>query len=180
MKFRLQRMVGILLFLSSLLGLYACDERALPPKDLSSMTDEDRYEALLQELWGIGSHYDDMSEIADVMNEQQVHFYVLSYYDEEMQNGGLCQFFINAGYMAPYVSESLEALGVLDHKALFDQFLTDTQIDGNSTSAEVSVEAYLELSKKYPFHEFNEDYYALPSLYTVLNDYVRENLAAFE
>ncbi len=88
----------------------------------------------------------------------------LETFDMEMQNGGLCQFFINEGQLLPHISECLEAVGAVQHKALLDAFLADNQIDVSQQNYDVSISAFQELYTQYPFEKFDMAYYALPPL----------------
>ena len=50
--------------------------------------------------------------------------YVAAILDMEIQNGGLCQFFVNSSRMvAPIVSEYMSIIGATEHKNLYDTFI---------------------------------------------------------
>ena len=45
------------------------------------------------------------------LNEHEKVFYVINYFDTEVMNGGLCQFFVNScRTYAPYISDFLDKL----------------------------------------------------------------------
>ena len=93
--------------------------------------------------------------------------YVLYQFENEMQNGGLCQFFVNSSRMvAPYVSQSLNAVGAEEHQQLFDDFISEHEIDLDDLSSFVSEdeEAFEAQYDRYPFEEFDEAFCALESL----------------
>ena len=51
----------------------------------------------------------------------------------ELQNGGLCQFFVNSSRsLAPYVDECLKMVGAEEHRKLFAEFVANNQIDLNN------------------------------------------------
>ncbi|NBH61063.1 DUF4375 domain-containing protein [Anaerotruncus sp. 80] len=91
-------------------------------------------------------------------------FYILDYFDMEMQNGGLCQFFVNSSRaVAPYVGEALKEIGADEYYNLYHSFCEENQIDLtelDSYSIE-RLEDYAEQLQRQPFDEFDDAYYAL-------------------
>ena len=65
---------------------------------------------------------DDISQLDD--NEKV--FFVLYIFNLEIQNGGLCQFFVNSSRAyATLISQYLEIIGALEHKMLYDDFVKE-------------------------------------------------------
>ena len=58
------------------------------------------------------------------INEEQKLVYSLNKFEVEVNNGGLCQFFVNSSReCAPYISKALEVVGAISIKDLFDNFI---------------------------------------------------------
>ncbi|OHE40377.1 MAG: hypothetical protein A2Y16_04440 [Tenericutes bacterium GWF2_57_13] len=113
------------------------------------------------------------------MNDAQKAFYVTSYYEMEVNNGGLCQFFVNSSRaVAPLLSHYLEAIGAIEHKRLFDTFLKNNQIDVNDLSSFIvdDVAEFQQQTKRYPFDEYDDNFYQLKSIESFLIDYLKRNL----
>lgn len=112
-------------------------------------------------------------------------FYVVDYFNMEILNGGLCQFFVNESKdVAPYVMECLNMIGALQYEKLFREFTEKHKIDLNElTSFEIDeVEEYEEQMEKYPFEEFDDLYYELDEnepLEELLIKYVKLHLEEF-
>ena len=97
---------------------------AMTPEALAALSDEDLFQAALMRTNAIVESYADMGEGFLSLNNEQRIVYALNYMEMEVNNGGLCQFFVNSSRMvAPYVSEYMAAVGADRHKALFDQFI---------------------------------------------------------
>lgn len=117
------------------------------------------------------------------LNEHEKVFYVINYFDTEVMNGGLCQFFVNScRTYAPYISDFLDKLNAKKHKKLFDSFIKKNKInleyldDFESDNAEEFISQY----DKYPFDEFDLEYYELESIQTFLLKYIKENIINFK
>ncbi len=156
--------------------------KELPHEELSALTDDDLYEA----VWNRTNERVEQAEtertgIAALPHAARV-FYVVSCYEFEVNNGGLCQYFANSSReTAPLLSDCLEEIAALDHKALFDGFVQENGIDVNDLSSFVSnsVEEYLSQTRRYPFEAFDAAFLVLPALSTYLVPYVRANIADF-
>lgn len=100
----------------------------------------------------------------------------------EVNNGGLCQFFVNSSRMlAPLVSEYMGIIGATEHKALFDSFVEKYQIDLSDLSSFrcETVEAFQAQYKRYPFDEYDHVFYELEPLQTYLIAFVKEHIEKF-
>jgi hypothetical protein len=108
--------------------------------------------------------------------------YILGLFDSEIQNGGLCQFFVNAsGGVAPFVSESLAEVGAERHRKLFDDFISSNQIDVfNLSSFEInSVRQYQMQTKRFDYDVFDAAYSELPDLQTFVASFIRSHISEF-
>lgn len=51
-------------------------------------------------------------------------FYIVDYFDMEVQNGGLCQFFVNSSRkVASEILHSLEIIGAIHYKQILEDFV---------------------------------------------------------
>lgn len=115
----------------------------------------------------------------------QLVFYVLDYFDLEVQNGGLCQFYVNSSKKAaPYVSKALAEVGAGEYQELFDRFNETYGIDTEDLSsfAIQKLEEFDRQQARYPFEEFDQAYKELNErcpLNELLIRYAREHLEDF-
>ena len=154
---------------------------AMTAEALSALPDEDLYfAAMIRTERKI--NYESMEESFAALSQPQKVLYVLSTLESEVNNGGLCQFFVNSSrMMAPYVSESLEIIGAAAHKQLFDGFIQTNGINVSDLSSfRIHRTADFEKqAKRYPFDEYDDAFYALPSLEEPLTAYIKANLSHF-
>ena len=125
------------------------------------------------------------SNINPLNNEEKIVFET-DIYDSEVNNGGLCQFFTNSSSLvAPYISENLKIIKAKEHKKLFDNFIKKNKIDVNNLSSfEITMtdniqEQFQKNLNKYPFDEFDTNFYKLPPLQTKLTEYIKNNISKF-
>ena len=116
------------------------------------------------------------------LSEAERVFYCVDCLDGEVNNGGLCQFFVNPSRAAaPFVSECLGVLGATEHKRLLDDFIQKHDIDVNDlTSFDCEdVNLFSEQCERFPFDEFDQAFYKMKSLLEYLEAFVKQNLEAF-
>ena len=115
-------------------------------------------------------------------NNVQLTFLTVSEFITEVNNGGLCQFFVNSSSKyAPYVSYSLSEIGatlLADH---FNKFISDNRIDLNDLSSFKikQVEDFETQNQRFDFDEFDDKLYKLQNeedVSELLANYVRANL----
>lgn len=85
-------------------------------------------------------------------------------YSNEVNNGGLCQFFVNSSRnFAPILSESLEKIGAKKNKAHFDNFVKKNKIDVNDLTSFISKtkDEFIAQYDRYPFESFDHEFYDL-------------------
>ena len=147
--------------------------------------DEDamlQYEDMLIIIAGIGDKvytYPELEEGFATISECEKVVFTIDYFDTEVRNGGLCQFFMNGGdVLVPYLTAALEAIGAAEHQSLFDSFVKEYDIDIHDLSSfrVSSVEEYQEQYERYPFYEFDDAYIGLEPLADYLWNYVEANM----
>lgn len=156
----------------------------MSPAELKELSDEELIEAVTDRLFY--EEGDNMPEESlKLFSAAKRVFYVVNYFDMEVQNGGIGQFFENSSVAcAPYLSDSLGETGALSYKELFDKFIAENGIDPeNPGSFDYNDEKeYEELNEKYHLDDFDEEYMALyeeEGLDTFLAAFVRENINEF-
>lgn len=149
--------------------------RAMSKEALLSLNDEEFFDAI--ECLCEDAVYDINSP--DISEEQKL-IYSLNKFEAEVNNGGLCQFFVNSSReCAPYISKALEAIGEHDIKALYDRFISDNKIDVNDLSSFKisSIDEYEAQTKRYDFDSFDDKFYENEDFHQKIIDYSRKNIA---
>lgn len=129
-----------------------------------------------------GETYEEMTAGITALSEKQRIFYCVYYLDSEVNNGGLCQFFVNSSRAAaPFVSESLEKIGAAEHKNLFDGFVKKYNINVNDLSSFDSddLDAFSAQYDRFPFDEYDDAFYTLKPLEEYLQEFIKQNIDAF-
>jgi len=148
--------------------------RKMGKEGLLALNDDDFYDAV--DCLCEDAVYDIQ---APTLLEEQILVYSLNYFLREVNNGGLCQFFVNSSSeCAPFISKSLEVVGALDVKNLFDKFIEENNIDVNDLSSFKisSVEEFAEQTKRYDFDSFDNHFYDVENLYQQIVDYSRKHI----
>lgn len=115
----------------------------------------------------------------DDLAKEQIYVYTLWQFDMEVNNGGLCQFFVNSsGECAPFVSDALEAIGAVKLQEQYNQFIEDNQIDVHDLSSFKvdTIDAYIEQTERFDFDSFDNAFYEEGEFYQQLIDYARANI----
>ncbi len=120
---------------------------------------EELYFSLLDITAGPGDdiQFDTLPESAQVM-------YVAAILDMEVQNGGLCQFFVNCGSSyATRVIDSLQMIGLEPMGILYESFLSDNQIDPTDLSSfqTDTIDDFIAQYERYPYDNFDNAYVEL-------------------
>lgn len=114
------------------------------------------------------------------MSPERKAAYTAACLELEVMNGGLCQFFANCPDCVPYVPEALEAIGAMEHKALYEQFLVNTGIDPLDPVFQTEdMDAFSRLYELWPWEDFDDAYLSLTPIPELLEAYVQSNLDAF-
>lgn len=148
--------------------------KAMTKQQLLELDDEELYLAVNSVC-----EYDVDDENLSTANEIQRTFYVINEFDMEVNNGGLCQFFVNSSRVcAPYVSDCLEKIGAVKTKEHFDRFISENGIDLENLNSSIidSVKEYEAQTKRYPFDDFDDLYYETENIRDFLVSYARKNI----
>ena len=169
----------IMLFLTSC-GVLKTKE--VHGKELKKLSDDALFETVyLQTLDVVDSFPDEETAFSKISIEQKT-VYILSIYDMEIQNGGLCQFFVNSSRsLAPYIEDNLNKIGATEHEKLFTEFIENNNIDVNNLDSFIisDVEEYEAQTKRYDFDSFDNKYIELPTLQSYITEYIKTNIEKF-
>ena len=127
-------------------------------------------------------NYEALEESFAALSQPQKVLYALNSLEPEVNNGGLCQFFVNSSrMMAPYISEYMEIIGADAHRQLFNGFIQANSIDVHDLSSFriQRTEDFAKQTNRYPFDEYDDAFYALPSLEEPLTAYIKANISSF-
>lgn len=160
--------------------------QSMSKEDFMALSDNELYDAAIARLEGyMEQFYDDddaMQKALKQLSVPQRVVYTLDYMEREVNNGGLCQFFVNSSRMvAPFVSQSLEAITAVMHKELFDDFIADNNIDVNNLTSFIcyDIEEFQGQYERYPFDAFDEKFYEYGTFEDALTAYIIANKEAF-
>ncbi len=153
-------------------------------EQLLKLSDENLTLAIMTRL---EHHYGTATEEVNLaaMNNSEKVAYTVIWFDWEVQNGGLCQYFVNSSrYTAPYVSDSLRAIGAHQLEANFSDFVSKHHIDISRLGAFRSdtINEYVEKTKQYPFDEFDDVFvetYEKENLVSLNAKFIREHISDF-
>lgn len=156
--------------------------KALHGEQLLALDDDDLFETVYFQNLEIAEDAEDEENELHAFSGARRTVYVLGLFDAEVQNGGLCQFFVNSSSaVAPFVSECLEIVCAAEHRGLFDEFVSDNAIDLSDLSSfkVQSRRAYIKQTKRFDFDAFDDRYYELPALESFVTAYIRANINEF-
>lgn len=148
--------------------------REMGKENLLVLEDEEFYEAMI--CLCDDAVYD--IKAADLTKEQ-ILAYSLYMFEMEVNNGGLCQFFVNSSSeCAPFISEALETIGATELKNLFEQFVNDNDIDVADLSSFkiINAKEYEAQTKRFDFDSFDEKFYDNEDFHQQVIDYFRCNV----
>jgi len=150
--------------------------------ELLKLTDGQIYEKVYLQTLHLAESYPDEETALSKMTPECKTFYILSIFDMEIQNGGLCQFFVNSSrLLAPYVYDCLETVNAEEHEKLFSEFVTDNNIDlEHLESFEIKdINDYAAQTKRYDFESFDNAYIELTPLQDYMVSYIKANISEF-
>lgn len=150
--------------------------------ELTALGDEDLFDAVNVRTENKVDSFEELTDGFHSLNASQKVFYALNWLEMEVNNGGLCQFFVNSSRVAaPFVSEYMGIVGADAHKKLFDDFIRKNNINVTELSFFdiEKIEEFEEKAEEYPFDDYDEAYYEMEPLQTYLQKYVREHVADF-
>ena len=155
---------------------------AMSNEELAQLQDEALFEAALIRTENEVDMYDDMIEGINSLIGAKKNFYITSYYEMEVNNGGLCQFFVNSSrYVAPELSMALDEIKALEHKKAFDTFVKKNNIDLNDLSSFdiEDVSEFEQQNERYPFEAFDDAFYDMKPIQDYLTEYIEKNIEQF-
>lgn len=151
-------------------------------EQLLTLSDRQLFETVyFQNLDLVESFADEASALSQISPARRT-VYILSIFDMEIQNGGLCQFFVNSSHsLAPYVDACLETVGAEAHRQLFADFISNNAIDLHDLdSFQISrVEEYAAQTARYDFNAFDDAYCDLTALQDYIVAYIKANISEF-
>ena len=150
--------------------------------ELSKLSDDEIFNAVWTRTENIVSSKEDLLEGFNSLNEEQRIFYAVNYLEMEVNNGGLCQFFVNSSrIVAPVVSDYMGIIGATEHKKLYDTFIEKHQINTQDLSSFdcETVEVFQSQYERYPFDEYDDAFYKLEPLQNHLISFVKKNIEKF-
>lgn len=143
-------------------------------EDLLALNDDDLYDAI--ECICEDAVYDIK---APELTEAQIFVYSLNRFEAEVNNGGLCQFFVNSSSeCAPYISSAMNAIGATELKNHFDNFITENHININDLSSFKidSLEQFEDQTERFNFDSFDDKFYMSYDFHQQIIDYARKNI----
>ena len=146
--------------------------RAMGKAGLLALDDEEFYDAI--ECVCEDAVYD-IEETS--LTKEQKFVYSLNKFEAEVNNGGLCQFFVNSSSeCAPYISKALEAVGAIELKTLFDDFISENNIDVNDLSSFKinDIDEYEAQTERFDFDSFDDKFYEDETLHQKIIDYSKK------
>ncbi len=155
---------------------------AMTSEAFGKLPEEYLYDGALARISDEVNGYACEEEGLAALNEAKRNFYVAAWYEMEVCNGGLCQFFVNSTRVyAPILSKALEAIGALEHKTHYDEFVQKNSIDTADLCSfdSETAEAFQAQYERYPFDEFDRAFYAMKEIHAYLTDYVKANISQF-
>ena len=154
----------------------------LTTEQLSQLSDEELFSAAWARAENRMIHKGNLQEGFRFLNEEQRVFYAVNYLEAEVNNGGLCQFFVNSSRMvAPFVGEYMGIIGAVEHQKLYEDFIQKYQIDTNDLSSfdSETLEIFQSQYKRYPFDEYDDAFYKMKPLHNDLIAYIRNHIEKF-
>lgn len=148
--------------------------RAMGKEGLFALDDESFYNAVECICHDIVCDVHDQE-----ITEEQRTVYALMKFEAEVNNGGLCQFFVNSsGECAPYISDALAKVGAEKLKALYDSFIENNHIDPTDLSSFKiqSVEEYEAQTKRFDFDSFDDRFYEDGDIHQQILAFARQNI----
>jgi len=150
--------------------------------ELSQLSDDELFSAVLARTENIVYSKENLLEGFLSLNEKQRIFYAVNCLEMEVNNGGLCQFFVNSSrIVAPIVSECMGIIGATEHKNLYDTFIEKHQInlyDLSSFDCE-TVEVFQSQYERFPFDEYDDAFCKLEPLQNYLITFVKKHIETF-
>ncbi len=150
--------------------------------DLNNLQDDALFDEVLRRTEEKVDSFNDFIEGVKALPHAAQVFYVTTLYEAEVNNGGLCQFFVNSSrFFAPVLADYLDEIGAEEHKALFEAFIRDNGIDVDDLSSFVidDLDEFEEQTERYPFDDFDDAFYAMEPIEKLILPYLRAHIEEF-
>lgn len=181
--------MGLLRYISNMRSIKREMERIerylhMTKEELGSLPDEELMDALSTILLNREGEMDVEECLQEFCGAVKIS-YIVNYFDMEVQNGGLCQYFVNSSRMtAPYILECMDVIGAVCYKDLLEKFISENDISLDDLDSFITedIKDYQKQVKRYPFDDFDDAYYELyedDPLEQYLLEYVRKHLEEF-
>lgn len=158
----------------------------MTPDELQLLSEEELLEALLaKDLDSQNKLFFETNDCLQQFQGAKRIFYIVNTYDSEVQNGGLCQFFVNSSReVAPYLLEALHTIGADTYSNMLTDFITTHKISLDDLSSFIlkDVSEFEDMEERFPFDDFDDAYYELyetNSLEKHLLEYAKAHLQDF-
>ena len=153
--------------------------RRMTLQELEALPDDALFEAILARLEAMAEQKESLADALYAFNDQQLAFFAANWYEGEVNNGGLCQFFVNSSsIVAPIMSDVLRHIGAEEHSALFTNFVQRNGIDLKDLSS-FKIRDFDEFeaqTQRYPFDDFDDVFYQLEPVQRYLTAFARAHL----
>ena len=152
--------------------------------DLCLLSDDELKEAISIRMTGAERHLE-VEECVSTFEGAKKIYYIVNYFDMEVQNGGLCQYSVNSSRLtAPYILDSLQKIGAISYYQLLSNFINQNNIHLDDLDSFIieDIDEFEMQTKRYPFDNFDNAYYELyekEPLENLLFEYSKHNLKDF-
>ena len=154
--------------------------RKMTLQELERLSDDELFEAIAARMQGIADAKESLADVLYGFNDSQLAFFSGMWYEGEVNNGGLCQFFVNSSsVIAPIISDVLRIIGAEDHEKLYSEFIRSNGIDVKDLSSFKiqAAEEFATQEKRYPFDAFDFAFYQMKPVQHYLTVFARAHLS---
>ena len=149
---------------------------------MTQINDDDLIFAAMARTEVTVNEFEDLRDGLNSLNSEQHILYALSTFNMEVNNGGICQFSVNAGRsVAPMIGHYMEIIGAEEHQQLYEEFTEKYEIDLEDLSSfdSETAEEFSMQYERYPFEEYDDAFYKLEPLENYLIPYIKSNIEKF-
>lgn len=155
---------------------------ALSIEELAKLDDDELVFAVADRMRARVDRFGEGARGLEWLSEPQRLFCALYWLENEVYQEGFFSFFTHESRMvAPWVSEYMETVGAIEHKRLYDTFVSEHGLDLNDLSClEAGSEAEQEEKQAlYHFAELDNAFWELTVLDELLAKYIRAHISEF-
>lgn len=154
--------------------------------ELYKLSNDDLFEAIQERMINEEEKYDYEPNLClQEFKDAKRIFYIIHYFDMEVQNGGLCQYFVNSSRKTvPYLFECLHIIEAYEYENILKDFIDRHHILLDQLDSFIidDVDEFEQQAERYPFDDFDNTYYTLYEkhpLQELLTKYIRNHLEDF-